>query len=49
MDGRSSYTSKEDEDAGVSERVSEMDDMNEVNKPEEVKEPIEVDNPESPY
>ena len=49
MDGRSSYASKEDEDAGVSERVSEIDDVNEVNKPEELKERIEVDNPESPY
>ena len=49
MDGRNSYASKEDEDSGLSERVSEMDDVNEVNKPEEVKERIEVDNPESPY
>ena len=49
MDGRNSYASKEDEDSGLSERVSEMDDVNEFNKPEEVKERIEVDNPESPY
>ena len=49
MDGRNLYASKEDEDSGLSERVSEIDDVKEVNKPEEVKERIEVDNPESPY
>ncbi len=36
MDGRSYTPQKDEEDAGVSKGV-EMDDVNEVNKPEEVR------------